>query len=65
MLDFARIWKEKPKDVFSSSLATVGWNSRFVSGDVGEQLARLRSEFDCDLDVGGPTLASAFMRRGL
>jgi dihydrofolate reductase len=65
MLDFARIWNDKPKVVFSSTLATVDWNSRLVSGDVGDELARLRTEFDGDLDVGGPTLASEFIRRGL
>lgn len=65
MLEFARTWCEKPKVVFSSTLQTVDWNSRLVSGDVGEELARLRTEFDGDLDVGGPTLASAFIRRGL
>ncbi|MBI3648656.1 MAG: dihydrofolate reductase family protein [Actinobacteria bacterium] len=65
MLDFARIWNEKLKVVFSSTLATVDRNSRLVSGDVGDELARLRTEFDGDLDVGGPTLASAFIRQGL
>jgi dihydrofolate reductase len=64
-LDFARIWNEKPKVVFSSTLATVQWNSRLASGDVGEELARLRTEFEGDMSVGGPTLASEFMRRGL
>ena len=65
MLDFARIWNEKPKVVFSSTLVGVDWNSRLVRGDVGEELAHLRTEFDGDLAVGGPTLASAFIRRGL
>lgn len=65
MLDFARIWAETPKIVFSSTLDTVDWNSRLVRGDVGDELARLRSEFSGDLDVGGPTLASEFIRRGL
>jgi dihydrofolate reductase len=65
MLEFARIWKPLPKVVFSSTLTTVDWNSRLVTGDVGDELARLRTEFDGDLDVGGPTLASAFIRRGL
>lgn len=63
--DFARIWKATPKFVFSSTLASVDWNSRLVRGDVGEALAAIRSEFTGDLDVGGPTLASAFIRRGL
>jgi dihydrofolate reductase len=65
MLDFARIWRATPKVVFSSTLATVDWNSRLVRGDVGDELAHLRTEFDGDLDVGGPTLAAAFIRRGL
>jgi dihydrofolate reductase len=63
--EYARIWKPMPKIVFSSTLTTVDWNSRLVSGDVGDELARLRTEFDGDLDIGGPTLASAFIRRGL
>ena len=65
MLDFARIWNETPKVVFSSTLKVVQWNSRLATGDLGDELARLRTEFDGDLSVGGPTLASAFMRRGL
>jgi dihydrofolate reductase len=65
MREFARIWNATPKIVFSSTLDTVEWNSRLVRGDVGEELARLRTEFTGDLSVGGATLASAFIRRGL
>ena len=65
MRDFARIWLETPKIVFSSTLASVAWNSRLVRGDIADELARLRTEFDGDLEVGGPTLAAAFIRRGL
>ena len=65
MLEFARIWADTPKVVFSSTLASVAHNSRLVRGDVGEELARVRAEFDGDLDVGGPTLAASFIRRGL
>ncbi|MDQ2933390.1 MAG: dihydrofolate reductase family protein [Chloroflexota bacterium] len=65
MLEFARIWKPMPKVVFSSTLRTVDWNSRLVTSDIGDELARLRTEFDGDIDIGGPTLASAFIRRGL
>jgi dihydrofolate reductase len=63
--EFARLWNAMPKIVFSSTLESVEWNSRLVRGDVGEELARVRTEFDGDLDVGGATLASAFIRRGL
>ena len=64
-LDFARIWNATPKIVFSSSLDSVIGNSRLVRGDVGEELVRLRQEFDGDFEVGGPTLASEFIKRGL
>jgi dihydrofolate reductase len=65
MVDFARIWNAKPKIVFSKSLESVAWNSRLVRGDAAEELDRLKAEFPGDLHVGGPTLASAFIRRGL
>jgi len=65
MRDFAGIWLATPKIVFSSTLTTVDWNSRLARGEVADELARLRTEFEGDIDVGGPTLASAFIRRGL
>jgi dihydrofolate reductase len=65
MRDYADIWLATPRIVFSSTLASVDWNSRLVRGDVGDELARRRTEFDGDLEVGGPTLASAFIERGL
>lgn len=63
--EFRRIWLDMPKIVFSKTLDSVDWNSRLVRGDVDEELARIREEFDGDLDVGGATLASSFIRRGL
>jgi dihydrofolate reductase len=65
MLDFARVWNAKPKVVFSRTLKSVQWNSRLVTGDIGDELAKLKREFDGDLEVGGATLASAFIERGL
>jgi dihydrofolate reductase len=64
-LDFARIWNAMPKIVFSNSLESVDFNSRLVTGDVGDELAKLKAEFDGDLGVGGPTLAAQFIERGL
>jgi dihydrofolate reductase len=65
MLDFARIWTETPKIVFSTSLDSVIANSRLVHGDPGVVLADLRDEFAGDLDVGGPNLAGQLIERGL
>ena len=64
-IEFGRQWLRIPKIVFSSKLTSVDWNSRLVTGDVGDELARLREEFDGDFEVAGPTIASAFVRRGL
>ncbi len=64
-IDFARIWNPKPKVVFSRTLDRVEWNSRLARGEIADELARLRTEFSGDLSVGGPTLASAFIERGL
>jgi len=64
-LEYRRQWLRIPKIVFSSTLTSVDWNSRLVRGDVAEELARLRQEFDGDFEVAGPTLASEFVRRGL
>ena len=65
VLEYARIWNATPKIVFSTTLDSVGPDSRLVAGDVGDRLAELRSEFPGDFDLGGATLASAFIARGL
>jgi dihydrofolate reductase len=65
MRDFARIWRGKPKVVFSSTLDKVGWNGRLVRGDVVEEVRRLKQVADNDMDVGGPTLASALIEADL
>jgi dihydrofolate reductase len=65
MREFSEIWRATPKIVFSSTLDSVAWNSRLVRGEPAEELARLRSEFDGDLDIGGATLAASFIRAGL
>jgi dihydrofolate reductase len=63
--EFARIWKEKPKVVFSRTLESVGWNSRLVSDDIPGEIAKLKAEPGGDLSVGGARLAAALIRRGL
>jgi dihydrofolate reductase len=65
MREFARIWNAVPRVVFSTTLDHVEWNSRLVSGDVGEIYRQIREEFSGDLEVAGPTLAAQFIRRGL
>jgi dihydrofolate reductase len=63
-VEFARIWKNTPRVVFSTTLKEVGWNSRLVSEGAVEEVARLKKEGG-DMDVGGPTLAATLLRAGL
>jgi dihydrofolate reductase len=65
IVDFARIWRDKPKIVFSRTLERVEWNSRLVRHGAAEEVARLKSLPEYDMDVGGPTTASTFVQLGL
>jgi dihydrofolate reductase len=64
MVDFARIWRGKPKIVFSKTLERVDWNSSLVRDAVAE-VARLKAQPRFDMNVGGPTLAADLVRAGL
>jgi dihydrofolate reductase len=41
-IEYARIWKTKPKIVFSKTLQQVGWNSTLVSDNIVEEIKRLK-----------------------
>jgi dihydrofolate reductase len=64
-LEFAAIWRDLPKIVFSRTLETVAGNSRLVRGDVVDEVARLKAQPGLDMDVGGPTIAAPLIRAGL
>jgi dihydrofolate reductase len=65
IVEFARIWKAKPKVVFSTTLDKVEWNSRLVRGNIAEEITKLKEQTGSDMDVGGPNLASTFMKLDL
>lgn len=65
VVDFARIWREMPKVVFSRTLASVDWNSRLERGDPVEVVRRLKAETDGGLEVAGATLAAPIVQAGL
>jgi dihydrofolate reductase len=64
-IEFARRWRDMPKAVFSSTLRTVDWNTRLVTGDAVAEITRLKAEAGGPMDIGGATLAAAAMRAGL
>ncbi len=65
MLEFARIWKDLPKVVFSNTLETVVGNARLATGSVAEEVARLKEEPGGHLAVAGAALASDLIRLNL
>ena len=64
-LEFAGIWKELPKIVFSTTLERVEGNARLVRDGVAEEVAKLKEQPGKDLAVGGAGLASTFIKLGL
>jgi dihydrofolate reductase len=64
-LEFARIWKNMPKIVFSKTLEKVEGNARLVRDGVAEEVAKLKEQAGKDLAVGGAGLASTCMKLGL
>lgn len=65
IVEFARIWKDKPKIVVSRTLESVEWNSRLVRDDVAHEIARLKQQPGNELEIGGAGLASGVIPLGL
>ena len=63
IVDFARIWREKPKYVFSRTLESVDATATLMRDVRREHIERLKDAGD--LSVGGPTLARALIELGL
>jgi dihydrofolate reductase len=63
--EFAGIWREKPKIVYSRTLDHADWNTTIVRDVVVDEVMELKSRAAGDLVLGGADLAAAFMRLGL
>ena len=64
-IEFARIWRDMPKTVFSRTLEQAGWNTTIVREVVPEQIAELKAQPGGDLVIGGSILAAAFLAHDL
>jgi dihydrofolate reductase len=64
-LEFARIWQELPKIVFSTTLDEVEGNTRLAKDGIAEEVSRLKEQPGKDLAVGGAALAAGFAELGL
>ena len=65
MVEFARIWRDMPKIVFSRTLERADWNTTVVRDLVAEEVMELKAQPGGDLALGGADLAAAFMRHDL
>jgi dihydrofolate reductase len=62
--EFARIWRDKPKIVYSRTLDDAGWNTTVVREVVPAQVRELAAAYG-DLALGGADLAATFLRHDL
>jgi len=65
MVEFARIWRDMPKIVYSRTLERAGWNTTVVREVDPEAVRRLAAEPGGDMAVGGADLADTFRRLDL
>lgn len=63
--EFAAIWRDKPKIMYSRTRTHADWNTTVVREVVPEDIARLKAEPGGDLVVSGPDLTATFLRLGL
>jgi len=65
MVEFARIWRDMPKIVYSRTLEHADWNAIVVRDVVVEDVMELKAQPGGDLALGGVDIAAAFMRDDL
>ncbi|MDI2125680.1 dihydrofolate reductase family protein [Yinghuangia seranimata] len=64
--EWTALWKPLPKVVFSTTLTAVQGNARLASGDLAEEIERLRAEpGESEIAIGGATLAAQAAELGL
>ncbi|MDH6452599.1 MULTISPECIES: dihydrofolate reductase family protein [unclassified Streptomyces] len=63
--EFAPIWRDLPKVVYSRTLTKVDWNSTLVREVVPEEVRALKAQPGGDLALGGVELGTSFLRLGL
>ncbi|MGC5290164.1 dihydrofolate reductase family protein [Micromonospora sp. DT231] len=65
MREFAGIWRDMPKIVYSRTLDHADWNATVVREVDPEEVRRLTAEPGGDLGLGGADLAATFARHDL
>lgn len=65
LAEFAGIWRDMPKLVYSKTLEHAGWNSTIVREVVPEEVEQLKAQPGGDMVMSGADLTASFMRYGL
>ena len=65
MVEYAGIFREMPKIVFSKTLERADWNATVVRDVDPEEIQKLKAEPGGDMVIGGADLAGEFMRQDL
>lgn len=63
--EFAAIWRDMPKVVYSQTLKHAEWNASVVREVVPSEVQKLKDETDGDLLLGGADLGNEFLRLDL
>ncbi len=64
-VEFAGIWRDTPKVVYSRTLDHADWNTTIVREVLPDDVRALQEQVDGDLVVGGSRVGSQFLRLGL
>ncbi|MFJ7493797.1 dihydrofolate reductase family protein [Streptomyces sp. NPDC097727] len=65
MAEFAAIWRDMPKIVFSRTLERADWNTTIMREVDIDEITALKARPGGDLSLGGSDLAASFMRHDL
>jgi dihydrofolate reductase len=65
MAEFAPIWRDMPKIVYSRTLERADWNTTIVRDVVADDVRRLKDGPGGDLVLGGADIAATFRRLDL
>ncbi|MFJ1549480.1 dihydrofolate reductase family protein [Streptomyces sp. NPDC088246] len=65
MAEFAAIWRDMPKIVFSRTLERADWNTTIMREVDVDEITALKARPGGDLSLGGADLAASFMRHDL
>lgn len=63
--EFAAIWRDMPKYVYSRTLQQADWNTTIVRDVVPDEVAALKAAPGGDLVLSGADLAASFLRQDL